>query len=77
MRVGTAVVLRSEIEPYLTTNGISWNDLSLQFRRVAVSVPANIAEGFRKRGKAEISLLLTEVSKLLEAYSQNILNSDY
>lgn len=29
MRVGTAVVLRSEIEPYLTTNGISWNDLSL------------------------------------------------
>ena len=82
--------------------------LSSQFRRAAVSIAANIAEGFKKRGKAdklrffniaqgsieesryylilakdleygdvsELSQLLEEVSKLLEAYSQAILNSD-
>ena len=82
--------------------------LTSQFRRAAVSIAANIAEGFRKRGKADKlrffniaqgSLeesryylilakdldygdvagapgLLEEVSKLLEAYSQAILNSD-
>ncbi len=83
--------------------------LSSQFRRAAVSIAANIAEGFRKRSKAdkirflniaqgsveecryyliltkdlgygdisETTLLLQEVSKLLEAYSRGILNSDY
>ena len=83
--------------------------LSSQFRRAAVSIAANIAEGFKKRGKAdklrffniaqgsieesryylilakdleygdvsELSQLLEEVSKLLEAYSQAILNSDF
>ncbi|MFA5044125.1 MAG: four helix bundle protein [Kiritimatiellia bacterium] len=82
--------------------------LSSQFRRAAVSIAANIAEGFRKRGKAdklrffniaqgsiaesryylilsrdldyctvdELNQLLEEVSKLLEAYSHAILNSD-
>jgi len=82
--------------------------LSSQFRRAAVSIAANIAEGFRKRGKAdklrflniaqgsleesryylilardlnygdvsELKAVLVEVSKLLEAYSQAILNSD-
>jgi four helix bundle protein len=82
--------------------------LSSQFRRAAVSIAANIAEGFKKRGRAdklrfyniaqgsieesryylilakdleygdvsELSLLLEEISKLLEAYSQAILDSD-
>jgi len=82
--------------------------LSSQFRRAAVSIAANIAEGFRKRGRAdkirflniaqgsleesryylilandleygdvsEPTLLIEEVSKLLEAYMQAILNSD-
>jgi four helix bundle protein len=82
--------------------------LSSQFRRATVSIAANIAEGFRKRGKAdkirflniaqgsveecryyliltkdlgyvdvsETKILLQEVSKLLEAYSRSILNTD-
>jgi four helix bundle protein len=82
--------------------------LSSQFRRAAVSIAANIAEGFRKRSKADKTRfhniaqgsleecryylilskdlgycddpqpnsLLQEVSKMLEAYSRNILNSD-
>jgi four helix bundle protein len=82
--------------------------LSSQFRRAAVSFAVNIAEGFKKREKAdklryfniaqcsieesrydlilakdleggdvsELSQLLEEISKLLEADSQAILNSD-
>ena len=82
--------------------------LPSQWRRTAVSIAANIAEGFKKRGKAdklrfyniaqgsveesryyliltkdleygdvsEVGLLLEEVSKLLEAYSRAVLDSD-
>ncbi len=98
-----AVYRLSRVFPRSETYG-----LSSQFRRAAVSVAANIAEGFKKRGRAdkvrfyniaqgsieesryylilakdleygnvsESSQLIEEVSKLLEAYSQVILNSD-
>jgi four helix bundle protein len=82
--------------------------LTSQFRRAAVSIPANIAEGFRRRGASdkarfyniaqtsveecryylilikdleyadvsEANRIIQEVSKLLEAYSMRILNSE-
>jgi four helix bundle protein len=81
--------------------------LSQQMRRAAVSIPANIAEGFRRRGKpdkarfmnvaegsleecryylilaqdlgygdtAQLSTLIEEVSKMLNAYTTAILSS--
>lgn len=83
--------------------------LSQQLRRAAVSIPANIAEGFRRRGKADkarfmnvaegsleecryylilahdlgygapdqLTALLEEVSKLLNAYAAAILASGF
>ena len=82
--------------------------LTSQFRRSVTSIPANIAEGFKKKGLAdkarflniaqgsleetryylilirdldygETSKLMTqieEISKMLEAYTKAILNSD-
>ena len=82
--------------------------LALQMRRAAFSIPANIAEGFRRRGKADkarfmnvaegsveesryflilasdlgygdtssLTMLLGEVSRMLNAYASAILSSD-
>ena len=44
------------LEVYAFTAGFPKQEtygLSLQMRRAAVSIPANIAEGFRRRGKAD------------------------
>ena len=46
--------------------------LTTQVRRAAISIAANIAEGFKKRGskdKTNLEIFLEEVSKLLSAYS--------
>ena len=82
--------------------------LTAKFRRAVISIPANIAEGFRKRSRADKNRFMNiaqgsleetryylilmrdlnygntsqlmgrieEISKLLDAYSKAILNSD-
>jgi four helix bundle protein len=40
--------------------------LALQMRRAAVSVPANIAEGFRRRGKADKARYMNMAEGFLE-----------
>ena len=47
---------RFVLEVYALTTGFPKQEtygLSLQMRRAAVSIPANIAEGFRRRGRAD------------------------
>jgi len=51
--------------------------LSIQMRRAAVSIPANIAEGFRRRGKADkVRFLNTSESSLEESRYYLILSED-
>ena len=103
---------RFVLTTYHLSNSFPANEkygLTSQIRRSAISIPANIAEGFKKKTKpdkarymniAQASLeecryylilvkdlgygntsrpmsQLEEVSKLLEAYTCSILNSDY
>lgn len=51
--------------------------LSLQMRKAAVSIPANIAEGFRRRGKADkVRFLNQSESSLEESRYYLILSED-
>ena len=51
--------------------------LTLQMRKAAVSIPANIAEGFRRRGKADkVRFLNTAESSLEESRYYLILTED-
>ena len=43
-----------------------WYGLTAQFRRAAVSVPANIAEGFRKRGRSDKGRFMNTAQGSLE-----------
>ena len=52
--------------------------LSLQMRKAAVSIPANIAEGFRRRGKADkVRFLNTSEASLEESRYYLILSQDW
>jgi four helix bundle protein len=54
---------------YRLTDGFPRNEifgLTSQFRRAAVSVPANIAEGFRKRGKSDKARFMNIAQASLE-----------
>ena len=52
--------------------------LSMQMRKAAVSIPANIAEGFRRRGKADkVRFLNTSESSLEESRYYLILTEDW
>src|SRR5207249_3872205 len=50
--------------------------LALQMRRAAVSVPANIAEGFRRRGKADKARYMNMAEASLESRYYLILTKD-
>ena len=51
--------------------------MALQMRKAAVSIPANIAEGFRRRGKADkVRFLNTSEASLEESRYYLILSRD-
>lgn len=57
------------LEVYKLTNGFPRSEiygLTSQFRRAAVSIPANIAEGFTKRGKSDKARFLNIAQGSLE-----------
>jgi four helix bundle protein len=50
--------------------------LSLQMRRAAVSIPASIAEGFRRRGKADKARFMNMAEGSIECRYFQILATD-
>ena len=57
------------LSTYLFTEGFPKYELfglSSQFRRAAVSIPANIAEGFKKKGRADKGRFMNIVQGSLE-----------
>ena len=50
--------------------------LTAQFRRAAVSIPANIAEGFKKRGKLDKARLMNVAQGSLEECRYYLILSD-
>jgi four helix bundle protein len=57
------------LEVYALTQGFPKSELyglAAQFRRVAVSIPANLAEGFRKQSRADKARFLNIAEGSLE-----------
>jgi len=64
---------------YRVTEGFPKNEaygLTSQFRRAAVSVPANIAEGFKKRGRPDKARFLNTAQGSLEECRYYLLLAD-
>jgi four helix bundle protein len=57
------------VEAYRYVNGFPRSEtygLSIQMKRAAVSIPANIAEGFKRRGKADKARFMNIAASSLE-----------
>ena len=57
------------VEEYRYVNGFPRSEtygLSIQMKRAAVSIPANIAEGFKRRGKADKARFMNIAASSLE-----------
>ena len=57
------------VEVYRYVNGFPKSEtygLSIQMKRAAVSIPANIAEGFKRRGKADKARFMNIAASSLE-----------